>query len=65
MDHMTEADLNCLGLMWKEVNFKLTICDPRRGGVEGEIGHIDIASQRVLIISSAPIFDDRYLGDAP
>jgi len=39
------AYLDCLGLVWEEINFELTICDPRRGGVEGEVGHVDIASQ--------------------
>jgi hypothetical protein len=59
-----EADLNCLGLVREEINFELTICNARWGGVEGEVGHVDIASQRVLIISPAPIFKHR-LKDVP
>jgi hypothetical protein len=59
-----EADLNCLGLVREEINFELTICNARWGGVEGEVGHVDIASQRVLIISPAPISKHR-LRDVP
>jgi len=52
------ADLNCLRLVREEVNFELTICDSRWGRMEGEVGHVDLASQRVLTINPTSMFDN-------